>query len=138
MWNKKNYLINMSLTKKQRLELELLSCPGDTILETMEHRNLSTKQFAAKMEMSFSEAYQLIKGKAPLTDAVAAKLEAVLGIDKQFWINREQRYRDNYTRIHSAGYDRIRLLQPSRVSRRCAGQSSELHGHFRQGVGAPV
>lgn len=75
-------------------ERELLSCPGDTILETIEFKEWTRSTFAEKMGVTGQQARLLIQGKEILTDEIAARLEEVLGINKSFWINREKLYRE--------------------------------------------
>lgn len=75
-------------------EMELLSCPGDTILETIESRGVNISMFATYMRMPVKETSKLISGRAPITDQIATKLESVLGIDRQFWLNSEKIYRE--------------------------------------------
>jgi plasmid maintenance system antidote protein VapI len=74
-------------------ELELLSCPGDTIKETVGHRGINLVWLLLKMELDYEAADGLLDGKTPIDANIAQKLEQVLGIDAQFWLNRERLYR---------------------------------------------
>lgn len=78
---------------------ELLSKPGDTILETIEHIKMSQVELAERMGKKPSKINDLISGKEPITLATALNLEKVLGIDAKFWINREMLYREKLIRI---------------------------------------
>lgn len=69
-------------------ELDLLSPPGDTILETLKH------EFAVSCGWSDKYVDELLVGKAPLTKDTAALLQARFGIDAEFWIRREAVYRE--------------------------------------------
>lgn len=80
-------------------ERELLSKPGDTILETIEHIKMSQVELAERMGKTPSKINDLISGKEPITTATAFQLEKVLGIDAQFWLNREMLYREKLLRI---------------------------------------
>ena len=42
---------------------------------------------------------ELIKGKAPITKETATKLEYVLGIPANFWLNLERSYQDELLEI---------------------------------------
>ncbi len=68
--------------------------PGDTIRESLEFCYIPISSFAKKMGLSIQEAEHLFKGDMVLTEAMAVQLQDILGIDKQFWINREKNYRD--------------------------------------------
>ena len=68
--------------------------PGYTIKEQLEDRNINLNDFIAKMNMSKEDVELLIEGKVILTNDLASKLELVLGIPKQFWINLENNYRN--------------------------------------------
>lgn len=68
--------------------------PGYTIKEQLKDRNINLNDFIAKMNMSKKDVELLIEGKIILTNDLASKLELVLGIPKQFWINLENNYRN--------------------------------------------
>lgn len=80
-------------------ELELLSCPGDTIKETYECMEMDNVEFAKQMEMGLYELDDLISGKTSLTEDIAIKLAKVLLIPAHFWVNREKNYRDKLAEI---------------------------------------
>lgn len=75
-------------------ERELLSPPGDTILETLEHLKITSGDLAEAMNITQSSMDALISGKQPITETDAIGLQQCLGIDKQFWLSREKLYRD--------------------------------------------
>jgi HTH-type transcriptional regulator/antitoxin HigA len=80
-------------------ERELLSRPGDTILETLEHFKMTQTEFAARMGKTPSKVNDIISGKEPITVNTALQLEKVLNINADFWLSREMRYREKLTRI---------------------------------------
>lgn len=84
---------------KLKDERELLTKPGDTIFETIEHIKMSQVELADRMGKTPSKINDLISGKEPITVATALQLERVLGIDAQFWLNREMLYREKLSRI---------------------------------------
>ena len=84
---------------KLKDERELLSKPGDTITETLEHLKMSQAELAERMGKTPSKVNDIISGKEPITTATALQLEKVLGIDAQFWLNREMLYREKLSRI---------------------------------------
>lgn len=85
-----------NITKDER---ELLSKPGDTILETLEFLKMSQAQLAERIGKTPSKINDLISGKEPITVSTALQLETVLGIEAQFWLNREMNYREKLSRL---------------------------------------
>lgn len=67
--------------------------PGETIKEEIEFTGLSIKNLAKELDISIIDANKLLDGEIELTENLAEKLENVLGISKQFWINLEANYR---------------------------------------------
>jgi addiction module HigA family antidote len=92
----------MSTTLKD--ELELLSPPGDTIAETLEHIKMSQVELAMRMGKTPSKINDLISGKEPITTNTALQLEKVLGIDAKFWLNREMLYREKLSRLEQEDF----------------------------------
>lgn len=90
-----------------KAERELLSCPGDTIIETLKATNISVRKFRHRMNNSDDyEKYwtaddidRLLKGDLEINDKIAADLERVLGVPKQFWLNREKHYREKLAKL---------------------------------------
>lgn len=89
----------MNTEKKD--ELELLTKPGDTILETLKYYDLTPIWFAEKMGMSLKTAEGLFTGSMVITAEIAFKLEEVLKIDNSFWLNADRRYRERLKEINS-------------------------------------
>lgn len=87
------------LTKDEK---ELLSKPGDTILDTLEHLKMTQAELAERMGKTASKISDIINAKEPITMTTALQLEKVLGIDARFWMNREALYREKLARIEEA------------------------------------
>jgi HTH-type transcriptional regulator/antitoxin HigA len=87
------------MSNKHKDERELLSKPGDTISETLDHIKMSQAELAERMGKTPSKINDLISGKEPISVMTAFQLEKVLGIDAQFWLNREMLYREKLSRI---------------------------------------
>lgn len=81
------------------IDRELLSKPGDTILETIEYMRMSQVELAERLGKTPSKVHELISGKEAITVSTAIQLERVLGIDAKFWLNRETIYREKLSRI---------------------------------------
>jgi HTH-type transcriptional regulator / antitoxin HigA len=71
----------------------LISPPGDTLLETITHKQMSQTELAARMGRPLKTINEIIKGKAAIMPETAFQLERVLGISADFWIERERNYR---------------------------------------------
>lgn len=81
-------------------ERELLSAPGEDILETINYYKISKAELAMKMGITTSKIYNISARKEPITLAIASQLEKVLGIPAQYWINREINYREKLMRLN--------------------------------------
>ncbi len=77
----------------------LLSCPGDTIQDTLDEMGMSQAELSERLGRSIPKLNELIKGKAPITKETATKLEYVLGVPANFWLNLERRYQDELLEI---------------------------------------
>ncbi len=87
----------------QVIDKELLSPPGDTILETIEAIELSRKQFAERMGQTLEWVDALIDGTIEITPEIAQQLESILKIPENFWIAREKDYRDTLAQLEAQG-----------------------------------
>lgn len=75
--------------------------PGYTIKEQLEDRSLKQKEFAERMEMSEKHISKLINGEVLLTTDMALRLEMVLGIPCEFWMNLEAIYREKLAKVEA-------------------------------------
>lgn len=79
-----------------------VSPPGDTILDLIEERGWTQSDLAARLGFSHKHVNRLVKGKVPLTEEAALRLDQVLGTGAGFWLTREARYRERVVRLESA------------------------------------
>lgn len=86
---------------KREDERDLLSPPGEHIKETMNELGIEFPLFVIKMGISEQGAKDLLDGKAPLTEAIARRLELTLNIDAQFWLNLEANYREKLQQLNT-------------------------------------
>jgi HTH-type transcriptional regulator / antitoxin HigA len=86
------------------LKKSLLTCPGDTIQEHIDHIGMSQAELAERLGRSVPKCNELIKGKAPITKETAPKLEYVLGVSASFWLNLEHQYQDELLEIEQLEY----------------------------------
>ena len=75
--------------------------PGATIKEQLNDREMSQKEFAARMDMSEKHISKLINGEVKLIPEVAVRLEMVLGVPAKFWNNLEAVYREKLLKVES-------------------------------------
>lgn len=69
-------------------EANSVSCPGETILETLK------ANFAIRLKRSPAFVDRLIVGTEPITGELATQMQDVLGVPAFFWNARERRYRE--------------------------------------------
>ncbi len=66
--------------------------PGSVLKKELEARGIKQKDFAEVIGMPAPNLSELIKGKRNITESIAFKLEEVLGIPFQNWMNLQNRY----------------------------------------------
>ncbi|NTW51777.1 MAG: HigA family addiction module antidote protein [Chlorobiaceae bacterium] len=81
---------------------EIISCPGDTLAEHLEFTGMTPLQLAEWMGLSHKNVNEVIQGKAQITPETALKLESVVGIPADFWMELEHRYRLKLAEINAA------------------------------------
>lgn len=74
--------------------------PGETIVELMQERDVTPEGLARKMLEPLNFVVGLLSGERPITMAVALDLEEIFGVSVDFWLNLEQRYREDLARLH--------------------------------------
>ena len=81
---------------------DVVSPPGETLLEVLESRRMSQAELAERAGRPKKTINEIIKGKAAITAETAIQFERVLGIPASFWIAREQNYRESIARAKEA------------------------------------
>ena len=79
-----------------------VSPPGDTLLDILEERDWTQDELAQRLGYTAKHVNQLIKGKVPLTEDAAIRLERVVGSTVGFWLAREAKYRERCARLAAA------------------------------------
>jgi len=77
---------------------DMVSYPGETVLETIEAFGMSQAELAERMGRPKKTVNEIVNGKAAITPETAIQLERVLGVPARFWMNREQQYREALAR----------------------------------------
>jgi len=80
----------------------LISPPGDTLLETIEHKGISQTELAQRMGRPLKTINEIIMGKTGIMPETALQLERVLGIPASFWLERERLYQLELAEIEEA------------------------------------
>ena len=66
--------------------------PGEVLKDEIEERNISQREFARQVDMSYSVLNELLNGKRPLTPATALMFEAALDIPADALMNIQTKY----------------------------------------------
>ena len=80
-------------TKVPRIFSDLPIPPGELLEEELEARGMTQRELAARLGRPAQTINEIIKAKKAITPDTALGLEAVLGIDAQYWLNLESDYR---------------------------------------------
>lgn len=67
--------------------------PGGILREVLEERGMSQASLADAMGRSAKMVNGIVSRRQPITVETAMRLEAVLGVTAQFWMNLETTYR---------------------------------------------
>lgn len=85
-----------------QLAKEMISPPGDTLLESIEYKGISQTDLAKRMGRPIKTINEIIQGKAAITPETAIQLERALDIPAEFWMERERNYRLELAEIEDA------------------------------------
>ena len=66
--------------------------PGELIKDEIDSRNITQKQLAEKMNVSYTVLNEVLNGKRPVNTEYAILLQEVLGIDANIWLRRQIEY----------------------------------------------
>lgn len=67
--------------------------PGDILREMLSASNMTVEQVAAHTSLNVEHVHGILEGRIPIRPG-SARCLATLGINDQFWLNLEARYRD--------------------------------------------
>ena len=81
---------------------EVISCPGDTLLETINFKGISQTELAMRMGRPIKTINEIIMGKSAITPETALQLERVIGPSADFWLKYEQSYRLDLAEIQES------------------------------------
>ena len=86
-------------TVRNQYHPDYVSPPGETLLETLEVLGMSQAELAKRMGRPTKTVNEIIQAKAAITEETALQLERVLHIAAEFWLKREQHYRESLVRL---------------------------------------
>lgn len=66
--------------------------PGEVLKEELEARNISQKDFAKAISVSYTMLNEILNGKRNITADFALLVEAALGTPAELWLNMQARY----------------------------------------------
>lgn len=87
------------MTERAMFEPEWASPPGATIARILDREKISVDDFAWELEISRSEVIDLCKGSLPINEEIAKRLEQVLRVSSDFWLEREAQYRGDCLKL---------------------------------------
>lgn len=70
----------------------MLIHPGEMLKDEIEARNITQKDLAKRMGVSYTVFNEILNGKRPITTDYALLLEAALGIDAGIWLRLQADY----------------------------------------------
>ena len=88
----------MNLTKLEAKK-QLLTPPGETILETIDNLGISQSELGERLGKTKAKISDLINGNTSITNDTARRLEMVLGVPASLWLNLEKEYQEEIVEI---------------------------------------
>jgi HTH-type transcriptional regulator/antitoxin HigA len=80
------------VNKTEPLYSAIATHPGEVLKEEIEARGLVKTEVAAQLEILPGHLSELFKGKRNMSALLALKLEGLLGISAEFWLQLQNRY----------------------------------------------
>lgn len=71
-----------------------ISVPGETIQDLIQERGLGLSDLASRMDLTLDRVKALMSGNTQITNNLAQQLASTLGATKDFWLQRERKYRE--------------------------------------------
>ena len=86
--------------------------PGEMLLEEfLKPLGLTQTELAERLDVSYPRVNELVHGKRDMTPDTALRLERLLGVEAQFWLNLQLAW-DLYHAVHSPAARRIQRIKP--------------------------
>jgi len=88
-------------TKNIGFNPDIAISPGETLQEFVDSLAMTQVDLAKRTGLTTKTINEIIKGKAPITQETALKLESVFGTPASFWNNLEASYQENRARLQA-------------------------------------
>ena len=86
--------------------------PGEMLLEEfLKPLGLTQTELAERLGVSYPRVNELVHGKRDMTPDTALRLERLLGVEAQFWLNLQLAW-DLYHATHSSAAKHIQQIKP--------------------------
>jgi len=82
-----------------RIQPDYLVSPGDILVEHLDARGFTQKEFASRVQITEKHISQIMTGKRSVTADSALKFEIVLGIPAKYWMDLESQYKLDKLRL---------------------------------------
>ncbi len=89
--------------------------PGEILKEEIESRDISQKELARQMGVSYTMLNEILNCKRPVTAAIAMLFEASLGLNAETFVNMQARYN-----MQMARKDKKMIARFNKVRKTCA------------------
>jgi addiction module HigA family antidote len=90
--------------------------PGEMLLEEfLKPLGLTQVELADRLGVSYPRVNELVRGKRDMTPDTALRLERLLGVEAQFWLNLQLAW-DLYHATHSPAAHKIAQIRPLKRS----------------------
>ena len=100
--------------------------PGAQIILILEERGITPREAAAQASIDYETFFGIMSGVEPVTEALAKKLPAAVGINEKFWLRVERAYQ---TQLAKEG-----LRRPSYDPTAAARVADQLLGPAEDGL----
>ena len=80
------------------IELPGAVAPGAIIMAVLEERGLTPRKAATRADIDYETFFGVLSGVEPVTDVLAQKLPAAVGVNQTYWLRAEQSYVADLTR----------------------------------------
>ena len=90
-------------TRKDNQTTWIATHPGTILKFELEERGISHNDFATMIGLQTSHLDELIKGKCPMTPAIAENIEEKLGISSVSLVNLQTQYEYDQRQIEATG-----------------------------------
>lgn len=85
--------------------------PGEYLLDELEAKEISQKDFALMIGMQTSQLNEIVNGKRAINAETALLFEKALDIAAEYWMNIQKNYELNLAKINRRNHERLEAIQ---------------------------